>query len=103
MSARPPRHLQSVVPTTRPGRLWASRGASRRAGRAAFSLVEALVASAIVGLMVVASLNLLGSAARTRAADNNHRTALMLAHQLITEVQQQSYEDESSTPLFGPE
>ena len=76
----------------------------RRAGRGAFSLVEAIVATAIVALMLVASLNLLGSAAQTRGADNDHRTALQLAHQLLGEVQQQPYKDESLLAvLFGPE
>jgi len=76
----------------------------RRQRRRGFSLVEAVVAAGIVGLMLVASLNLLAGAARTRIADNDHRTALMLAQQLMAEVQQQPYKDESITGLlFGPE
>ena len=72
--------------------------------RPGFSLVEAVVAAGIVGLMLVASINLFGSAVRTRAADNDRRSALMLANQLISEIQQQPYKDESITALlFGPE
>jgi type II secretory pathway pseudopilin PulG len=72
--------------------------------RRAFSLVEAVVATGIVGVMLVASMNLLGSAARSRGADNDRRTALMLAHQLMGEIQQQPYKDESLLAvLFGPE
>jgi type II secretory pathway pseudopilin PulG len=76
----------------------------RRGARQAFSLLEAIVAAAIVAVMLVASLNLLGSAALARGADNDHRTALLLAHQLMGEVQQQPYKDESLLAvLFGPE
>src|SRR3982750_2335230 len=76
----------------------------RRARTAGFSLVEAIVASGIVGLMLVASVNLLGGAVRARAADNDHRTGLMLAQQLMAEIQQQAYKDETPLNLtFGPE
>jgi type II secretory pathway pseudopilin PulG len=71
---------------------------------AGFSLVEAVVAAGIVGLMLVASINLFGSAVRTRAVDNDRRTALMLANELISEIQQQAYKDENlGALLFGPE
>jgi hypothetical protein len=63
-----------------------------------------MVSAGIVGVMLVASVNLFGGAAKTRVADNNRRTALLLAHQLISEVQQQPYEDDSLLALlFGPE
>lgn len=77
----------------------------RRAARGrGFSLVEAMVSAGIVGVMLVASVNLFGSAAKTRVTDNGRRTALLLAHQLMSEVQQQPYKDESLTALlFGPE
>jgi type II secretory pathway pseudopilin PulG len=84
-----------VLPTSRRPRRLAS-------GARGFSLVEAMVSAGIVGVMLVASVNLLSSAARTRNADNNHRTGLLLAQQLITEVQTQPYKDES-LPVFGPE
>ena len=73
-------------------------------GRGAFSLVEAVVAAGIVGLMLVASLNLLTGAVRTRLNDNDRRTGLMLAQQLMAEIQQQPYKDETPLNLtFGPE
>ena len=76
----------------------------RATGARGFSLVEAMVSAGIVGVMLVASVNLLSSAARTRAADNNRRTALFLAQQLMAEVQQQPYKDDSPLNLvFGPE
>jgi hypothetical protein len=63
-----------------------------------------MVSAGIVGVMLVASVNLFGGAAKTRAADNSRRTALLLAHQLISEVQQQPYKDDSLLALlFGPE
>jgi type II secretory pathway pseudopilin PulG len=72
--------------------------------RPAFTLVEAIIAAGIVGLMLAASVNLLSSAAKSRTADNDHRTAIMLAHQLMGEIQQQPYKEEVTTPLlFGPE
>ena len=62
------------------------------------------MSAGIVGVMLVASVNLLGSAARTRVTDNNRRTALSLAQQLISEIQPLPYKDDSLTAvLFGPE
>jgi type II secretory pathway pseudopilin PulG len=76
----------------------------RGRGARGFSLVEAVVAAGIVGLMLLASVNLLGGAVRARAVDNDHRTALMLAQQLMAEIQQQPYKDEFiGGLLFGPE
>jgi type II secretory pathway pseudopilin PulG len=78
--------------------------AGRRSRAGGFSLVEAMVSAGIVGVMLVASVNLLSSAARTRASDGNHRTALLLAQQLMAEVQQQPYKEPSLLNiLFGPE
>jgi type II secretory pathway pseudopilin PulG len=75
--------------------------ASRARG---FSLVEAMVSAGIVGVMLVASVNLLSSAARTRASDGNRRTAVLLAQQLMAEVQQQPYKEPTLINiLFGPE
>ena len=84
----------------------APRPGGRAAGRPArgFSLVEAMVSAGIVGVMLVASVNLLGSAAKTRVTDNNRRTALALAQQLISEIQPLPYKDDALTAvLFGPE
>ena len=79
------------------------RGRARGRTRG-FSLVEAMVSAGIVGIMLVASVNLLSSAARTRAADGNRRAAMMLAQHLMAEVQQQPYKDETILGLlFGPE
>jgi type II secretory pathway pseudopilin PulG len=82
-----------------------TRAAAGRMRRArGFSLVEAMVSAGIVGVMLVASVNLLSGAARTRTADNNRRAALLLAQHLISEIQQQPYKDESPLGLlFGPE
>jgi hypothetical protein len=63
-----------------------------------------MVSAGIVGVMLVASVNLFGGAAKTRVTDNNRRTALLLAHQLMSEIQQQAYKDDSLLALlFGPE
>ena len=69
-----------------------------------FSLVEAIVSAGIVGVMLVASVNLLSSAARTRVADSNRRTSGQLAQQLMSEILTQPYKDETPLNLlFGPE
>ena len=93
-----------------PRRTFSPSAAPRRGRRPArrpargFSLVEAMVSAGIVGVMLVASVNLLGSAAKTRVTDNNRRTALALAQQLISEIQPLPYKDDSPTAvLFGPE
>ena len=81
-----------------------ARDAARPRAARGFSLVEAMVSAGIVGVMLVASVNLFGGAAKTRLTDNNRRTALLLGHQLMSEVQQQQYKDESLLALlFGPE
>src|SRR6476619_6716570 len=79
-----------------------ARGQRRARG---FSLVEAMVSAGIVGVMLVASVNLLSSAARTRVADGNRRSGIMLAQQLMSEVISQPYKDDGllSGILFGPE
>jgi MSHA pilin protein MshD len=83
------------------------RRAMARARRRArgFSLVEAMVSAGIVGVMLVASVNLLSSAARTRVADSNRRSGIMLAQQLMSEVISQPYKDDGllGGVLFGPE
>jgi MSHA pilin protein MshD len=81
-----------------------ARGRVPRGARG-FSLVEAMVSAGIVGVMLVASVNLLSSAARTRVADSNRRSGIMLAQQLMSEVISQPYKDEGlvSGILFGPE
>ena len=90
MNARP---IQLRTPRPRAG-----------GGARGFSLVEAIVSAGIVGVMLVASVNLLSSAARTRVADGNRRTGNLLAQQLMSEILTQPYKDESPINLlFGPE
>ena len=89
-----PRRRSTATHAVRARRFGVARG---------FSLVEAVVAAGIVGLMLVASVNLVGGAVRARVSDNDHRTALMLAQQLMAEIQQQPYKDPGAAPLFGPE
>lgn len=66
--------------------------------RASFTLVEVIVAAAVVSVLLVAALNT-AAAARVGAYKLAERTrALQLAQSLMTEILQQAYAD----PVAGP-
>jgi hypothetical protein len=73
--------------------------------RRGFSLVEATISSLIVGTMVVASLALIGSTARSQTVHAHREVALALAHELMAEIVHTRYAepDPVPTPIFGPE
>jgi type II secretory pathway pseudopilin PulG len=69
----------------------------------AFTLVEAVIATVIVGVMFVAALNTVGASRLVQ-----HKSALasrgrLLAESLMAEILQQSYSDPDGLPLFGCE
>jgi len=68
-----------------------------------FSLVEAMVAMVIVGVMVAAAMQTVGSARLGQFRTSLASTGAMLAQQLMTEILEQAYEDPDGTPVFGPE
>jgi MSHA pilin protein MshD len=71
------------------------RNARRILGRNArgFSLIEAAMSTVIVGVMLTASLRMLGGAIRTRAAMRDRTRAVLLARRILSEVQQQPLTD----------
>jgi len=74
-------------------------------GRSAngFTLVEAVIASVIVGVMVVAALNTLGASARARRIQATRSQGPALAGELMAEILQAPYSDPDGSPRFGPE
>jgi type II secretory pathway pseudopilin PulG len=76
---------------------------SRTPHASAFTIVEAVIASVIVGVMLVAALNTVGASRLTQ-----HKAALtsqgrLLAETLMAEILVQDYRDPDGTPVFGGE
>jgi len=71
--------------------------------RAALTLIEAVIALAITGGMLVAAKGMIGSAARGRQIQNARRCGPALARQLLVEVLTAAYVDPNGAPVFGPE
>jgi len=74
-----------------------------RANAPAFTLVEAVISTVIVGVMFVVALNTVGASRLTQ-----HRAALtnrgrFFAEMLLSEIVQQNYKDSGASPVFGPE
>ena len=61
--------------------------------RRAVTLVEAVVSTAIVGVMLVAALNTVGASQVTQNKMGQRSRALLLAQDLMAEILQQAYED----------
>ncbi len=81
----------------------ARRIASERHPARAFSLAEAIVAIAIVGIMLVAALNTVGAARLGEQKTGDRGKGMLLAQQLMAEILQQRYEEPVDIPVFGPE
>jgi type II secretory pathway pseudopilin PulG len=77
-----------------------SRIAARAGG---FTLVEAAVCIVIVGVMLVAALQTIGSAADGRRRALSSRRGHDLAQLLLTEICASYYQDPNQSPTFGPE
>ena len=59
----------------------------------AFTLIETTIASLIIGVMLVAAINTMGFAVRTRQAASTSQIGGSLAHELLTEIMRQPYQD----------
>lgn len=82
-----------------------SRGCARlRSRRSAFTLVEAVVCTLLVGLVAVASLRTSAATIRSRQALSDQRLATALCQRYLTEVLQSYYQDPTDpSPNFGTE
>lgn len=72
-------------------------------GLKGMSLVEAVISMGIVSVMMVAALQMVGSAARTRQAQASHRRAPALARDLMAEILPNAYSEPDGVAVFGPE
>lgn len=68
-----------------------------------FSLVEAVIATAIVGGLLVAALTGVGATARTRQINADNATGLRLAQDLLDEVVAKPYFDPEESATLGRE
>ena len=69
-----------------------------------FTLVEAVLSMLVVSVMLVAALNMAGSAARSRQVCAEGHARRALARQLLAEVRSAAYEDPAeAVPVFGCE
>jgi hypothetical protein len=72
--------------------------------RRAFSLVEAALASVIIGGLTVATLNVVGAAAVSRAMTARALTAEVLARDLLSEILAKRYQEDPANDVpFGPD
>ena len=72
---------------------------NRRSRRRSFSMAEAALAVIIVGMMMVAALNMVAMSARARTVNAQLGKAPALAHGLLSEVLQAYYEDPDIVPV----
>jgi MSHA pilin protein MshD len=75
----------------------------RRTRADAFTIVEAVLSTIIVGVMFVAALNTVGAARVTQYRAALVERGQLLARLLAAEIVQQSYRDPDGTPVFGRE
>jgi prepilin-type N-terminal cleavage/methylation domain-containing protein len=74
-----------------------------RMPRQGLTLVEVIVSTMIVGVLMVAELNALGSATTSSESAGNRAVALGLADDLMAEILKAKYVDPGSSPVFGTE
>jgi MSHA pilin protein MshD len=79
------------------------RGGAARQPNRGLTLVEVVVSMMIVGVLMVAELNALGSAMSSSESAGNRAVALGLADDLMAEIVKAKYVDPGSSPTFGPE
>src|SRR5688500_17950745 len=73
---------------------------TRRENISAFTLVESVVAIAIVGIMISAALAAIGAAAGAQKIGIKKRQAVQLANDLLAEIEQYPYQEPDGT-TFG--
>jgi hypothetical protein len=65
--------------------------------------VESSISVFLVGMLMVAALNSVGTSVRRQSNTANQVRGKKLAHDLMQEILQQCYQDPIQTPVFGPE
>lgn len=75
----------------------------RSLGLAAFTLVEAMLASLIVAVLLVAVLQTVGATGLARYKAGERATARFLADALVADITSLAYRDPGSSPVFGLE
>ncbi len=78
---------------------------SRSSGklRRAFSLVEVVMATFIMGMLLVAAMKTVGNSARADRSNSDECIGFRLAHQLMSEIVAADYVEPDESPTFGPE
>ncbi len=67
------------------------------------SLVETVISMIIVGVMLSAALTAAGTARTQGVSVAHHTQAMLLAEQLMSEIQSRAYEDPDGSPVLGRE
>jgi MSHA pilin protein MshD len=71
--------------------------------RLGFTIIEAAVSIAIVGILMTTSLTSMGQIAKARKTQAERRAAYELGQQLMIEIMSQYFQDPGASPVFGPE
>jgi len=71
--------------------------------RRAFTLIEAVISTVVVGLMLAAALNVAGASRVTSQRTIDRQSGVMLAQSLMTEILAKPYAEPTEALLFGPE
>jgi len=71
--------------------------------RKAFTLVETIMSSLIVGAMLVAALSTVGASRLSQQRTSQYSCGQLLAESLMAEILRQDYLDPDDTPVFGCE
>jgi type II secretory pathway pseudopilin PulG len=77
--------------------------AMRQPARRAFSMIEATIATLIVGGMLVAAITAVGGSARARQTMTDRELGALLAQQLMSEILPLAYEEPDEVIAFGRE
>ncbi len=89
------------------GEILRSRGSLRmtafEAAPRGFSLLEAVIAIVLVGVVLLAAFHVLGGTTQSAHLTSLRATGLLLAQDLVAEILPTDYADPDQTPVFGPE
>jgi prepilin-type N-terminal cleavage/methylation domain-containing protein len=77
--------------------------AGSSSARRAFSLVEVVIATIIMGVLLVAAMQTVGHSVRAERSNADQSIGFRLAQQLMSEALLAKYVEPDETPTFGPE